>query len=183
MEGITSRSITNSSGVASAEETRTAFDELWLAEFLTGDDLTALACVIDTRARRHGEYEIGQDGSWTWRSPIVRCTFDLLGGRITQLASAYERRGCFVRRYVPRFPEAVDLPVIQCDALRLRLDVLCRFVLVLCGVEQRSVDDAALVLGVSRNAIQAAYSDALEVLEIMTCEAILESNGCAAALN
>ena len=42
----------SSSGIAGAEEIRTAFIEnnqalTWLAEFLTGDEMIAAACVID----------------------------------------------------------------------------------------------------------------------------------------
>ena len=67
--------------------------------------------------------------------------------------------------------------------VRHQLDVLCRFVLILCGVEKSSSGEAALLLGISKNAVEAAYCAALESLEVIRCQAILESGYCAAPLN
>ena len=190
MEAITtSRSIANGSGVASAEEIRTAFDEnsqelIWLARFLTGDELMASACVLDACALTQSEYQIGHDWFWAWpRDATIRSTLDFFRGRVVQLASVYESRFVFARQHAPLSRDAIEMLATQSDALRLRLDVLCRFVLILCGVEQLSADDAAQILGVSRDAIEAAYCAVLESLEVMTCEVILESNQGAAAFN
>ena len=183
MEAITtSRSIANSSGVASVEEIRAAFDEnkqelIWLAEFLTGDDLMARACVLDACALTQSEYQIGQDWFWTWpRDATIRSILDLLRVRIAQLASVYESRSCFHGQHAPLSPDGIEWVGNHSDAVRLRLDVLCRFVLILCGVEQRSTVETALVLGVNRDAVEAAYCTVLESLEVMMCEEILESN-------
>jgi DNA-directed RNA polymerase specialized sigma24 family protein len=71
--------------------------------------------------------------------------------------------------------------VRESDVIRLRLDSLCRFVLVLCGFEQRSTGEAALLLGISKHAVEAAYGSALESLEVIYCQAVLASCGCVAA--
>jgi hypothetical protein len=44
----------------------------------------------------------------------------------------------------------------ESDAIRHKLDVLCRFVLILCGVEQRPPCEAALLLGISKHAVDVA---------------------------
>lgn len=60
----TTETVTTSLRIASAEEIRTAFIEnkqalTWLAEFLTGDEMIASACVIDACDLTQREYEIG----------------------------------------------------------------------------------------------------------------------------
>jgi len=67
--------------------------------------------------------------------------------------------------------------------VRHQLDVLCRFVLILCGVEQRSSGEAAVLLGISKQVVAAAYCAALESLEVIRCQSILESGYCAVLLN
>lgn len=190
METITTiRNIANSSGRETVEEIRTAFDEnsqelMWLAEFLTGDDRMASACVFDAYELTQSEYQMSHVWFWTWpREATIRSTLDLLQGRIQQLASVYESRACFHRQYAPLPPEAIELVEDHSETLQLRLDALCRFVLILCGVEQRSTLEAALALGVSRDAVEAAYCTVLESLDVITCEVILESNRCAATFN
>ncbi len=50
--------------------------------------------------------------------------------------------------------------------IHARLDVLCRFVLVLRGIANDSYDKVAAQLGVSRSAVEAAYCVAFEALEL-----------------
>jgi len=183
----TSRSIAISSGIASAEEIQTVFDEnrrqlMWLAEFLTGDEMMASACVLDACAA--SEYQLGQDCFWTWtRDATILSTVDLFRVRIAQLASAYDRREYVDGQLAPLGSETIQFVVSHSDTIRRRLDVLCRVVLILCGVEQRPTGEAALLLGVSNHAVEAAYCAVLESLEIIDCDAILEEYGGAATVN
>ena len=71
----------------------------------------------------------------------------------------------------------------ESDAIRHQLDVLCRFVLILCGVEQRPLSEAALLLGISTHAVEVAYCAALEWLEVIRCQAILVAGSCVGAVS
>jgi len=51
-------------------------------------------------------------------------------------------------------------------------------VLILCGIEQRPVCEAALLLGISKHAVDVAYCAALDSLEVIQCQKILESSDC-----
>ena len=83
---ITSATVTTSSGIANAEEIHTVFIEnnqalTSLAEFLTGDEMIASACVIDACTLTERQYEIGQEWFWTWvedamiHSALDNCSF------------------------------------------------------------------------------------------------------------
>ena len=184
----TSKTIANSSGIAPAEEIRAAFTEhrrelTWLAEFLTDDELMASACVADARnLTDNNEDEICQDCIGRWhREATILSALDLKQTRIAELSSVYEsyEYDVFVgQQHPPLSLDRIDLVVRESDVIRLRLDSLCRFVLILCGVEQCSTGDAALLLGISKHAVEAAYSSALESLEVIYCQAVLESYGC-----
>jgi DNA-directed RNA polymerase specialized sigma24 family protein len=77
----------------------------------------------------------------------------------------------------------IEFVASESGAIRNRLDVLSRFVLILCGVEQRPSCEAARLLGISKHAVDVAYCAALDSLEVIWCEAILESGGCVAPFN
>jgi hypothetical protein len=181
---ITTGIVTTTLGIASAEEIRTAFIEnnqalTWLAEFLTGDEMIASACVIDACNLTEREYEIGQKWFWTWpRSATIQSAFDIQRSRISQLSPVYDRGGCIHEHHVPLSQDMTGFVASEFDAIRHKLDVLCRFVLILCGVEQRPPCEAALLLGISKHAVDVAYCTALDSLEVIWCQAILESGGC-----
>lgn len=187
----TSETIATSSAIADAEEIRAAFTEhrrelTWLAEFLTNDELMASACVADARdLPDNNEDEICQDCIGRWhREATILCALDLKRTRIAELSSVYEsyEYGAFVgQQHPPLSLDIFELVVGESDLVRLRLDSLCRFVLILCGVEQRSTGDAALLLGISKHAVEAAYSSALDSLEVIYCQVFLESYSCATA--
>jgi hypothetical protein len=186
---ITSGTITTSSAVARAEEIRTAFIEnkqalTWLAEFLTGDEMIASACVIDACNLTEREYAIEQEWFWTWpRSATIHSALDIQRSRIAQLSPGYDRRDCIHEYHAPLFQDMIEFVASESGAIRNRLDVLSRFVLILCGVEQRPSCEAARLLGISKHAVDVAYCAALDSLEVIWCEAILESGGCVAPFN
>ncbi len=78
-------------------------------------------------------------------------------------------------------PSTMDFVVRESDMVGSRLDSLCRFVLILCGFEGRSAGEAARLLGISEQATKIAYCSALESLEVVYCQAVLDSHGCAVA--
>src|SRR5215471_5639003 len=170
MPATTSGSITTTSATASAEEIRTAFIEnnqavTWLAEFLTGDEMIASACVIDACTLTESEYEIGQEWFWTWpREATIHSALDFQRVRIAQLAPVYDRGASIHRHHAPLSQDMIGFLASESDAIRRQLDVLCRFVLILCGVEQHPLSEAALLLGISTHAVDVAYCAAIEWL-------------------
>ncbi len=177
-----------SSGIATAEEIRSAFVEhkqelTWLAEFLTNDELMASACIADAGdlSKSSKEDEIDQECARSWpREATIRSAVDFKRMRIAELSCAYEGEACG-QQHPPLSQDAIELVVRESEVLRLRLDSLCRFALILCGFEQHPAAEAARLLGISKRAVESAYGTALESLEIVHCQEVLESYGCAAA--
>ncbi len=190
MAAITiSPSVASSSGIASAAEIRAAFAEhkeelAWLVEFLSDDELMASACVSDARdlMENNNEDEICRECLQMWmREATIRSVLDLKRIRIAELSSTYENDAIASVEHLPMTVERMEFVVRASEIIRPRLDSLCRFALVLCGFERRSTGQAALLLGISKRVVQAAYTTALELLEVIYCQAVLEAHGCAAA--
>lgn len=185
---VSSGIVTSGPGIASAEEIRTAFAEnsqalTWLAEFLTGDEMVASACVVDAGTLTEHDYKIGQEWYWTWpRDATIQSALDVQRARIAQLSPVYERGGCIHGKHEPLPQDMIEFVANESEAIRVQVDVLCRFVLILCGVERRTSDEAALLLEISKHAVEAAYCAALQLLEVIWCEVLLE-DGFAAAAN
>jgi DNA-directed RNA polymerase specialized sigma24 family protein len=182
-----SRSI--SSEIADTAEIRAAFAEhkqelTWLAEFLSADELMASACVTDARnlMENNNEDEICQECLRMWaREATIRSVLDFKRMRIAELSSMYEHDDLVGQEHSPMSLQTMEFVVRESDNVRSRLDCLCRFVLVLRGFAQHSANQAALLLGVSTHAVEAAYTSALETLEVISCQAVLEASGWAAA--
>ena len=93
---ITSGAITTSSRIAGAKEILTAFIEnnqalTWLAEFPTGDEMIASACVIDACNLAEREYEFGQE--WFWTCLLTRRSTPSSGSLDCRLSPAYDHGG------------------------------------------------------------------------------------------
>lgn len=163
-------------GPATAGEFRRLFTEYraalnWLAEFLTGDENMAAACLIDACALAETQNEVLQEWLLHWaRRATIRSAIEMQHARIAQLAAAYERHPCTHPQHAALSQESTELLVAQSNVLRDRLDVLCRFVLVMRGLERYSFPDIALLLGFSRPAVETVYCAALELLEAIRCE-------------
>ncbi len=190
MAGTTTNElIAAGSAIATAEEVQAVFNEharelIWLAEFLTDDELLASACVEDAGhvSENNKEDEICQECAQSWsREATVRSALDVKRMRIAELAPVYEWEETTGRPPAPLSSESVELLVRESDVIRRRLDSLCRFVLILCGVEHHSARDVARLLGIRRHAVEAAYISALQLLEAIYCQAVLEAYGCPAA--
>jgi DNA-directed RNA polymerase specialized sigma24 family protein len=166
---------------ATGEEVRTAFREhreelAWLAIFLTGNAELAKVCVVDAFALATAPSDVLTQSVERWtRSCTIRSAIEMQQLRISLLASVYERTPSLHCSDVALDPVALDLLCDSPEELGLCLDVFCRTALVLCGVEGYSSTESALILGVSRTAIEAAYCTASEFLEILTCKMLIES--------
>jgi len=179
------------SGLATADEIRAAFTEhreelAWLAGFLSGDEMVAAACIIDARKLAQNEGKVVQEWLWTSaRDATIRSALDVQRVRIAQLSSAYDHYRCIYEQHaaLPLDIDTLEFLVRESDEIRLRLDSICRFVLVLCGIENRGSQQVARLLGISEHAVEAAYCAALQSLDVIRSQAIVESYGYAAAYN
>jgi DNA-directed RNA polymerase specialized sigma24 family protein len=177
------------SGLATADEIRAAFTEhreelAWLAGFLTGDEMVAAACIIDARKLAQNEGKVVQEWLWTSaRDATIRSALDVQQVRIGQLSSVYDRCDCVYGEHAALPLEMLEFLVRESDEIRLRLDSICRFVLVLRGIENRLLPEVALLLGISEHAVEAAYCAALQSIDVIRSQAIVGLCGYAAAYN
>ena len=182
-------SIANSPRISNEEAIRTPFDEhhqelTWLAEFLTDDETVASACVIDASTLAEGENGKDQEWLWPWPREATICSaLDVQRVRIAQLSWAYDRCDCVYEEHAALPLEMLEFLVRESDLIRVRLDTICRFVLVLCGIGNRRSREVASLLGISEHALGAAYCTALQSLDVIRSQAIIESYGYAAACN
>ena len=104
------------------------------------------------------------------RSETIRTAIQVQRVRIAQLSSTYERPICLHGSHAELSPDSIELVVEEGSLLVLKLDVLCRCALVICGIEKRPVHDAASLLGVNDCVVRSAYCNALEYLDVIRCE-------------
>src|SRR6478609_721951 len=126
----------------------------WLALFLIGDMRLAEACVVDacsiaeTQAALFHEWLI----QWAARATL-RCALQIQHSQIAEIASEYENRGAVYARRLQLTAEHFQRLIENSKEVHDRLDVLCRFVLVLHGIAKDSCDQVAAQLGVSQNTV------------------------------
>ena len=155
-----------------------------LAAFLTGDDRVGEACVLDACEFMQRSCDAGTD--WLTVSPAfatLNSAIQVQQSRIAELAPVYENRLCSGRTDEQLPAESLEFIVLESNAIRSRLDTICRFVLVMCGIEKRASTEAAKCLGISRWAVEAAYCAAIESLAIIDCQRHIESDPDSTAWN
>jgi hypothetical protein len=155
----------------------------WLAGFVTANETVAEACVIDACGLAESHQEPGDLLKQWQRHATLRAAIEIQRVRIAQLSSTYNRRLCRHHNHAPLPQEAVDLVIDEGSRLMTALDALCRCVLVICGIEKRSVREAASLLGVNTKVARAAYCTALEYLDVIRCEHFRDEYACAAVCN
>ncbi len=142
----------------------------WLAGFLI-DEERAAACVVDACkiAERQG-HEFHEWLAHYAARATLRCALRMQREEIAELGPGYER---FERVHANRWllsAQELQCLVEQTEALRIRLDILCRFVLVMHGIAKESFDEVAGQLGVSPKAVERAYCVAFDTLHITSQE-------------
>jgi hypothetical protein len=156
----------------------------WLATFLTRDEQIGAACVIDACALAESENPGFQEWLLEWaRLATIRSTVQIQQRRITQLSSAYMQHRCIHGGHPALSADSVERLVEESSWIRRRLDVLCRFALVICGLEKRSAQQAASLLGVDRTSVEGAYCTAIKSLEVIGCGQFDRQNESAAMCN
>ncbi|MBZ5573584.1 MAG: hypothetical protein LAO09_17090 [Acidobacteriia bacterium] len=156
----------------------------WLANFIIGDEKIAEACVVDACAQAESENSSLQEWSSTWASmSTIRSAAQVQQQRIAQLSSAYMQWGCIHGGHTALSSDWCDILLEESSVVFARLDVFCRFALVICGLEKRSANEAALLLGVDPASVKGAYCSAIKCLEVISCEQFQRQNDFAAVWN
>ncbi len=156
----------------------------WLANFLTGDEKIAEACVVDACTQAESENPSLQEWSFKWASMSAICSAaQVQQQRVGQLSSSYMQCGCIHGGHTALSSDWCDILLEESSVVCARLDILCRFALVICGLEKRSANEAALLLGVDPASVEGAYCAAIKCLEVISCEQFQRQNDFAAVWN
>ncbi len=147
---------------ATADDIRNVFGDYhnglhWLAVFLIGDEKLADACVIDACNIAQAQTPIFHEWLIQWAAlATLRCALVRQHDRVTELAPEYEKSEPVDVQRPPLLAEHFRRLIKYSDDLHARLDVLCRFVLIMRGLAKDSLDEVAAKLGISRGAVERA---------------------------
>ncbi len=174
---------------AKADDIRKVFGDYhnvlrWLAVFLIGDDKLADDCIVDacaiaqTRSRDFHEWLV----HWAARA-TVGCALQLQHARIVELAPEYEKSEPVEEEHPPLSAGYVRMLAEKSEEVHARLDVLCRFVLVMRGIAKYSCVEVATQLGISPSAVERAYCLAFDTLDLASSEVLCDTDIQAGHLN
>jgi DNA-directed RNA polymerase specialized sigma24 family protein len=172
------RGINKHGGHATSDDICRVFTEYreefeWLALFLTGNKDLADTCVVDACALAVPQKQVFLDWLERWaRSMTILSAINMQQSRIAQLGATYQRHPCPHREHASLAPGEVKLLKAHPHDIVGRLDVLCRFVLVMRGIEEYSPKQSALMLGINGVVVEAAYCAALESLKMLKYEIV-----------
>ena len=164
--------ITGNRRCATPDDIRKVFGDYhnmlrWLTGFLIGDEKLAGACIVD--ACTIAETQTPDFHEWLvhWGArATVGCALQIQQANITELAPNYESSDPAHLKHPALSPEYFLLLIKNTENIHARLDVLCRFVLILRGIANESYDKVAAQLGISRSAVEGAYCVAFDALEL-----------------
>jgi len=157
---------------ATADDIRNVFGDYhnalhWLAVFLIGDDKLADSCIVDACTIAETQTPIFHEWLAHWAArATLRCAFRRQHARIAELAPEYEKSEPAHVEHPPLLATYVRLLIRNSEYIHARLDVLCRFVLVMRGIAKDSCDEVAMQLGISPSAVERAYCVAFDTLEL-----------------
>ena len=162
---------------ATADDIRRVFGDYhnvlhWLAVFLIGDEKIADACMVDACNIAHTRGPIFHEWLVHWAArATVRSAFQTQHAQIAQLAPEYEKNEPVYEKHSPLSAECFRLLIQNSKLIHARLDVLCRFVLIIHGIAKDSCDEVAGQLGISPIAVERAYSVAFDTLGLLQRDA------------
>ncbi len=137
----------------------------WLAIFLIGDEKLADACVIDACNIAQAQTPIFHEWLVRWAAlATLRCALLRQHEHVSGLAPEYESGEPVNVERPPLLAEHFRRLIKYSEDIYARLDVLCRFVLVMRGIAKESLDEVAAKLGISRSAVERAYCVAFDTL-------------------
>jgi len=149
----------------------------WLAVFLIGDDKVAATCGVDACSVAQFQTPAFHDWLAHWAAQAtVGCALQLQHARIVELAPEHEKQEPVHRHHPPLSAEYFRLLIEKSDDMRSRLDVLCRFALVMRGIGRYSCIEVAAQLGITPGAVERAYCHALDTLKLAASEAVCNAD-------
>jgi membrane protein DedA with SNARE-associated domain len=143
----------------------------WLTVFLNGDEKLADACIVDacpiaqTQTPDFHEWLV----HWAARA-TVGCSLHLQHARILELAPEYEKSELAHEEHPPLSADYFRLLIKESDCIHARLDVLCRFVVVMRGIAKYSCVEVSTQLGISPGAVERAYCVSFDSLDLASSE-------------
>lgn len=143
----------------------------WFGYFITGDERVAEACVVDARALSISHNQVFQDWLLEWaRYATIQSAIQAQRQRGLLQASAHREpvSASFAHERLP--DSVVEFVEDNTEVLIKRLDALSRVALVVYGIEKHSLGEAAILAGVSTKRMRAAYSAAMDSIEVLQCE-------------
>jgi len=139
-----------------------------LALFLTGDKEIADECVVDACGIAETQASLFHEWLVHWAArATVRCALQIRRPQIAEIAAGCKNREPVYSKRLPLTADHFRQLIEKSEEVHARLDVLCRFVLVLHGIARDSCDQVAAQLGVSQNTVERAYCIAFETLTLV----------------
>lgn len=156
----------------------------WLAVFLIGDDKLAEACIVDACSIAQTQTPDFHEWLVHWAArATVGCALQAQHARIVELAPEYEKSDPVHEEHPPLSAEYFRLLIKKSEAIHARLDVLCRFVLIMRGIAKYSCIEVAAQLGISPGAVERAYCVAFDSLDLASSEVLGNTDVPACHLN
>ena len=168
---------------ATADDIRRVFGDYhnalhWLAFFLIGDDKLAEACIVDACTIAHTQTPIFHEWLINWAArATLRCALQGQQTHIAELATQYEKGEPLHVERPPLLAKYFRLLISNSEQIYARMDVLCRFVLVMRGIAKDSCDEVATQLGVSPRAVERAYCVAFDTIQLFRTSAASKEPG------
>jgi hypothetical protein len=163
---------------ATADDIRKVFGDYhnvlhWLAVFLIGNGKLADDCIVDACTIAQTQTPVFHEWLVHWAArATVACALQIELGRIAELAPDYEKSKSVHREHPPLSVKYFGLLIKHSEDIHARLDILCRFVLVLRGIAKDSCNKVASQLGVSQSAVERAYCVAFDTLDFVSNEVL-----------
>ena len=155
---------------ATADDIRETFGDYhkvlhWLVTFLSEDEQDLHGQIIDACALAETQTPEFHDWLVHWAArATVRETLHHQRERIAELAPHYEHQVAVHPSHPPISIEQFWELTKKSEQVRVRLDVLCRFVLIIRGIAKEPLDEVAALLGISRKAVESAYCIGFDLL-------------------
>jgi hypothetical protein len=145
----------------------------WLAVFLIGDEELADACMVDACTIAQTQTPVFHEWLVRWAArATVACALRIVRAHIAELAPEYEKNESAHREQPPLSVNYFGLLIKNSGEIHARLDVLCRFVLVLRGIAKDSCNEVAAQLGVNQSAVERGYCVAYDTLDLASNEVL-----------
>ena len=168
---------------ATADDIRKVFGDYhnalhWLAFFLIEDDKLADSCVVDACTIAQTQTPVFHEWLVHWAArATLRCALRSQHARIAELATEYEKSEPVPVERPPLLKNYFRSLIRNSEDIHNRLDVLCRFALIMRGIAKDSVGEVATQLGVSPRAVERAYCVAFDTIQLVRTDADSQQPG------